>query len=141
MRLIKYDNIANDAWSELDRMFERAFSDAGAWPGFWGRRSLQSFRLDSYQDEANHYIVAELPGFDRKDIQVELENEVLTISAKRESEGEEGASRESSLNVSRSVAVEKAIQADKVQAKLENGLLTVTLPKAEERRPRMIEVS
>ena len=140
MRLIKYNDIANDPWSELDRVFKRAFSDAGGWPGLLERRSLQSFRLDSYQDEGNHYIVAELPGIERKDIEVELENEVLTISAKRGAEGE-ADSQESAFSVTRSVTVEKAIQADKVSAKLENGLLTVTLPKAEERRPRMIEVS
>lgn len=139
MRLIKYDHIANDAWSELDRMFERAFPDMGNWPGFWGRRDARSFRLDSYHDESNHYVVAELPGFDRKDIKVELENEVLTISAERESKGSEQESG-TSVSVSRSVTVDKAIQADKVEARFENGLLTVTLPKAEERRPRMIEV-
>jgi HSP20 family protein len=83
--------------------------------------------------------VAELPGFDRKDVSVELENEVLTITATRKPADKEGEGREESF--SRSITVDKSVLADKVTAKLENGLLRVTLPKTEERRPKLIKVS
>lgn len=140
MRLIKYDNLQNDPWYDLDRLFERTFGEFGRLPGFAGGRSRAAFRVDVYQDDDNHYIIAELPGFDRKDVSVELENEVLTISATRKAGSEkEGEGREE--NFSRSITVDKSVVADKVAAKLENGLLRVTLPKAEERRPKLIKVS
>ncbi len=138
MRLIKYDNVQNDPWYDLDRLFERTFGEFGRGPGFAGARARAAFRVDVYQDENNHYILAELPGFDRKDANVELENEVLTITATRKPAGKEGEAEEI---FSRSITVDKSVLADKVTAKLENGLLRITLPKAEERRPKLIKVS
>ena len=139
MRLIKYDNMQNDPWYDLDRLFERTFGEFGRGSGFAGARGRAAFRVDVYQDEDNHYSVAELPGFDRKDVSVELENEVLTITATRKPADKEGEGREESF--SRSITVDKSVLADKVTAKLENGLLRVTLPKTEERRPKLIKVS
>lgn len=138
MRLIKYENMNNDPWYDLDRLFERALGDFSRAPGFWGGRSRSAFRLDIYQDDENHHIVAELPGFDRKDVTVELENEVLTITATRKGNEKDGSRDES---YSRSITVDRAIDVNKVKAHMENGLLHVTLPKSEERKPKLIKVS
>lgn len=139
MRLIKYDNLYNDALSELDRFFDRTFGSFPAHPGLLTREESRGFRVDLNHDADNYYVAAELPGVDKKDVNIELENAVLTISGERKIGGDEGA--ESTVRFSRSITVGDDVNPDKVKAKLENGILTVTLPKREERKPRMISVS
>ncbi len=139
MRLIKYDNLYNDALSELDRFFDRTFGSFPAFPGMMTREDPRGFRVDLNQDADNYYVLAELPGVDKKDVSIELENAVLTISGERKARGEDGA--ESAIRFSRSITVGDDVLAVKVKAKLDNGILTVTLPKREERKPRMISVS
>jgi HSP20 family protein len=138
MRLIKYDNnYTLDPWTELDRWFGRALGGFDRWQGFPFRQE-RPVRVDLYQDDSNYYVVAELPGFERKDVKIELENAVLTITASRKvKEGDE----ERAFSATRSLTVDETIRADKVKARLEHGLLTITLPKAEESRPRLIQVS
>lgn len=139
MTLIKYDPLFNqDPFAEFDRFFNRAFGDLSRWPAQWSESLNRSFRADLYSDQDNVYVVAELPGVDRKDIDIELENAVLTVSGERvRKEGD----RESRFAFNRSFTVGDDIRADKVKAKLDNGILTVTLPKAETRKPRQISVS
>ncbi|MCC5807954.1 MAG: Hsp20/alpha crystallin family protein [Opitutales bacterium] len=139
MRLIKYDNLYNDTLSELDRFFDRTFGSFPAFPGMLTREDARGFRVDLNHDADNYYVLAELPGVDKKDVNIELENAVLTISGERKSGGEAGG--ESTFRFSRFITVGDDVVADKVKAKLENGILTVTLPKREERKPRMISVS
>ncbi|MBL0927186.1 MAG: Hsp20/alpha crystallin family protein [Phycisphaerales bacterium] len=91
-------------------------------------------------------VEAELPGFTMKDLEVTLENGELTIAGRREiAELPEGAAyqrRERSVGqFSRTVRIEETIDAEKVAAKLADGVLTITLPKAAAMRPRRIEVS
>lgn len=137
MRLIKYDNnFFTDPWSDLDRWFGRALN-APAFPGFFDDVPTREFPLDIYEDDDNRYVRAELPGFGKDDINVELENAVLTVTA----EHKEGEKEENRQTVSRSITVGDDIDADKVKAKTENGILFVTLPKTEERKPRLISVS
>ena len=69
---------------------------------------------------------------------VEMVDDYLTITAARKSkEGE----KEQSFSFSRSVTIPDAVQADKVAAAYENGVLTVTLPKREEAKPRKISIN
>lgn len=139
MRLIKYDNRYNDALSELDRFFDRTFGSFPVFPGMLTQDDPRGFRVDLNHDADNYYVLAELPGVDKKDVNIELENAVLTISGERKSGGEDAG--ESTFRFSRSITVGDDVIADKVKAKLDNGILTVTLPKREERKPRMISVS
>ncbi len=139
MRLIKYDNLYNDALNDLDGFFDRAFRDASAMSRFFsGTTGSSGFRVDMHQDADNYYVSAELPGVDKQDVKIELENAVLTITGSRKRKSEDG---ESTAGFSRSITVGDDISADKVKAKLENGILTITLPKKEERKPRTISVA
>lgn len=138
MNLIKYDSFYQDPWTEMDRWFERAFGPAIRWPDTSAAASGRSFRLDLHSDEDNYYVVAELPGFRKSDVKVDLHNAVLTIDAQRKvKEGKQ----EHTYHFQRSVTVGDGILGDKVKAKLENGILTVTLPKREERKPKAIQVA
>lgn len=119
--------------SEIDRLFETAMSDFG---GPSGTR----FPVDLYEDEHNTYVRAELPGTNRDDINVEMTDGYLTITGARKSGTGEGE-QEDSFSFSRAVSIADEVQADKVSAVYENGVLTVTLPKREEAKPKKISVA
>jgi HSP20 family protein len=97
-----------------------------------------AFPVDIYEDKDNAYVRAELPGVSREAIGVELEDGALSIKASRKQKTGEG---EDEVSFSRVITVPGDVQADKVAAAYENGILTVTLPKSEVAKPRKINVS
>lgn len=113
--------------SEIDRLFESAFADFAA-PG------ANRFPVDLYEDKDNTYVRAELPGVNRDDINVEMVEGYLNLVASRK-EGDQA------FSFTRSIAIPEAVQADKVTAAYENGVLTVTLPKQEQAKPRKVTVA
>jgi HSP20 family protein len=119
--------------SEIDRLFETALTD-------FGGASTGHFPVDLYEDQNNTYVRAELPGVNRNDINVEMTDGYLTISASRKSGGGDNGEEES-FSFSRAVSIADEVQADKVGAVYENGVLTVTLPKREEAKPKKIAVA
>lgn len=119
--------------SEIDRLFESAFTDPGSAPA-------TRFPVDLYEDESNTYVRAELPGVKRDDINVEMTDGYLTIAAARKTKAGDGQQQES-FSFSRAVNIADAVEADKVGAVYENGVLTVTLPKREEAKPKKISVA
>lgn len=106
--------------SAADRLFEAALSPR--------------FPVDLYEDKDNTYVRAELPGVNREDISVEMVEGYLNLSASRK-DGEQ------SFALNRSIAIPEQVQADKVAASYENGVLTVTLPKQEQAKPRKINIA
>ena len=96
------------------------------------------FPVDHYEDKENTYVRAELPGVDRESINVEFVDGTLTIQASRKAKPGEG---ESTVSLSRQVGISDGIEADKVSAAYVNGVITVTLPRKEEAKPRKINVS
>lgn len=118
---------------EIDRLFESALGD------FAGASSASRFPVDLYEDKDNTYVRAELPGIDRADIGVELVDGYLNIRATRKARQ---GDREESFAFNRSVSVpDAAVQTEKISAAYENGVLTVTLPKREETKPRKVTVA
>lgn len=93
---------------------------------------------DVHEDQNNYYASFELPGVKKEDVKVEVHDRLLTVSAdRREKEGD----KEQSFSLSRSVSVPEGVRADAIAAKLEDGILTVTLPKQESRKPKLVEVT
>jgi HSP20 family protein len=118
--------------TEIDRLFENALRD------FSGATAPDQFPVDIYEDANNTYVRAELPGVSREDVNVEIANGNLTIAATRKTgEGED----ENTLSFSRSVSVAEEVNTGSVAAAYENGVLTVTLPKREEAKPKKITVA
>lgn len=86
MRLIKSDKLWSDPFAELDYFLNRAFeSPFKSVFGAYEDETRRGFRMDTFGDDENYYVVAELPGFEKKQITLELENAILTINAERES--------------------------------------------------------
>ena len=140
MTLIRYEYPDNSV-SEFDRMINRAFSNFGRWSAFendpfFGPRA-DRVPVDLYEDNDNYHVRVELPGVKKKDIKLELDNAVLTLSGERKTKSGDS---EEVTSFSRSVSVGEDIQSDKVKAHFEDGVLTVTVPKSEQRKPRAIAI-
>ena len=114
--------------AEVDRLFESALADLAA-PAVAPR-----FPVDLYEDKDNTYVRAELPGVARDAINLEMVDGYLNIGATRKDKDE-------TFSFNRSISIPEAVQADKVSAAYENGVLTVTLPKQEQAKPRKIAIS
>ena len=126
--------------SEIDRLFATAL-------GGFASASPVRFAVDLYEDKANTYVRAELPGLKREEINVEMTDGYLTIAAahqapvpaKGHEQAGEGPTGES-FSFSRAISVADDVQADKVSATYEHGVLTVTLPKRETAQPKKVAV-
>jgi HSP20 family protein len=123
----------NGLESEIDRLFQATLTDFPV-PAFEHR-----FPVDLYEDKDNTYVRAELPGLAREDIGIELLNGYLSIDANRKATDDDGKVVEST-SLNRSVALPEGVQADKISAAFEDGVLTVTLPKREEVKPKKITI-
>ncbi|UWG48953.1 Molecular chaperone (HSP20 family) [Halanaeroarchaeum sp. HSR-CO] len=122
-------------FEDIERMLERMseqFEDVSR-----GDLGFQSRLTVDVEDRPEEYVVtADLPGFGKDDIEVELAEQTLRIAAEQESEAESEEpgryvrrerSRES---MSRAVSLPEAVEEEGVEARFKNGVLTVTLPKA-----------
>lgn len=119
---------------DLSRLFENQNSD-GWIPAF-----------DVYEDKDCFVVQAELPGLKRENIEVSLHDGTLTITGERKPEPRpEGAAvyraERRAGRFQRAVVLPATVAADKVTAGYLDGVLTVTLPKTEEARPKKIDVS
>ena len=117
---------AYNPWDEM----ERAFFGDGAW-----NRSLAEFKTD-IQDKGDSYLLqADLPGFKKEDIHIDLDGETMTIRAERHSEHEEQDKKGSYVRCERSYgSYERAfdvsgIDTDKIGAQYADGVLKLTMPK------------
>ena len=123
----------NGLESEMDRLFETTLGEFAA-PAFEHR-----FPVDLYEDDDNTYVRAELPGLAREDINIEMVNGYLSLNGTRKVTDDDGKVTET-FSLNRSIAIPEAVQADKVTAAYENGILTVTLPKREEAKPKKVTI-
>lgn len=102
--------------------------------------------LDVSENEHNFVIKASLPGVKPEDVQVTIHGDILSIrgetKAEEEKKGETWHLRERRYgSFQRSISLGTPISTDKAEAKFDHGVLTLTLPKAEEARPKQIKVS
>lgn len=117
----------------VDRLLDRAWSTAGATPG-----------INVYADDDSAVVTTELPGVTANDVQVQLHDGVLTIGAQRSAEqatGEILASERGQLRFSRSVNLPFAVDPERVEARLQDGVLAVALKRAASDRPRRIQIN
>ncbi|HEY3663651.1 MAG TPA: Hsp20/alpha crystallin family protein [Chthoniobacterales bacterium] len=101
--------------------------------------------LDLYQNNDNVVAVIELPGMRKEDIDISLHDGLLTIAGERQSSSGEGENAERTERFSgkfrRSISLPTRVDSGKVSATYKDGILTVTLPKAEEAKPKKVEVT
>ena len=93
---------------------------------------------DVFEDADSYYARFEVPGVKKEAVKVELHDRQLTVSFERADKSAEG---EQTHSLTRSVTVPDSVASERIAAKLEDGLLTVTLPKQEQRKPRTIRIA
>ena len=138
MKLIRHDSFFNDPWTDLDRLFESTFPELYQWSPLRHGGRVRSLPLDVYETDNERVIRLEVPGVHKKDIQIQLENAILTVQARREEKVE---GEKSVIELNRSVSVGDDVDADNIKAQLENGILTVTLAKREHAKPKLITIN
>ncbi len=115
-------------------MFDNAFRD------FWGNNELErhdAFRTDVIDQGDSYLLQAELPGFQKEDINIDLKNDLLTISASHKEEKDEEDKNKYirrerySGTCSRSFYVGEDVKQEDIKAKFENGTLKLSIPKKE----------
>jgi HSP20 family protein len=121
------------AQREFEHMLGRWFN---AGPSDGGER-LAPYGVDVREDADHIYVEAELPGFKKEDVDVTLENQTLTISGK----GDWLLRERSYSRFLRSFTLPPTVDEQSVNAKLNEGILTITLNKREETKPRKISVA
>jgi HSP20 family protein len=125
----------------LNRMFEAAFGHDALSHGAWIPP------VDILETAEGEVVVkAELPEIKREDIKITVENNILTIEGERKAEGNKDTDRYHRVERSygafrRSFTLPANVDAGKVQANYRDGVLTVSLPRREETRPRQIQVN
>jgi HSP20 family protein len=151
MSIIRYQVPELTQWSPMDRLaslrdeFNRLFDwtapsrDSGFFSGW-------TPALDVYDDKDRLVVKVELPGMKKDEIEISLHDGVLTVSGERKTENEvkEGQTFRSERyfgKFQRSVTLPTAVDAGKVKAAYKDGVLTIDLAKAEEAKPKQIEVS
>lgn len=103
-------------------------------------------KVDITETDQNFVVHADMPGVHKDDIRIAFENGILTVSGKREShhehkeDGKVVHSERSSGEFCRSFSLPKAVDSPKIKAKVNEGILTVTIPKTTESQPRSIVV-
>jgi len=101
--------------------------------------------LDLYQSNGNVVAIVELPGMRKEGIEISLHDGTLTISGERKRRSDDGEKAERSERYAgtfrRNIALPARVDPNKVSATYQGGILTVTLPKAEEAKPKQIQVS
>jgi HSP20 family protein len=153
MKLIRYQApdtaplSALDRWSNL-RDELNSFFDMPFWSGFGRTGQLftgWSPALDLYESGDHLVAVVELPGMRKEDIDISLHNGTLTISGERKRESTKAETTQRTERYvgtfRRSISLPTRVDPSKVAATYEDGILKVTLPKAEEAKPKQIQVS
>ena len=145
MTLVKY-NPTNSLFglkSNMDKLFDEFFGlDKGIWP-----ESTLSVvpAVDLEETEDAFKITADLPGMTKKDIKITLENNVLSISGEKKAEREEKDKNYHRVERSygkfhRAFELPGAVNRDKIEAEYKDGILSISVPKTEEAKPKQIEV-
>jgi HSP20 family protein len=148
MALVRWEPVREitSIQNEMNRLFNTFFDTPTAAEGGNGtsaRRWIPA--MDLVETEDAFVLKADLPGVTESDVNVEIEDNVLTVSGERKAEHED--KREGYVRVERSygsfhrsLTLPEGIDPEGVQASFENGVLDIRIPKPEERKPRKVAI-
>ena len=147
MALIRWEPARelNSLQNEMNRLFNTFFDTPLPNGGAVGQRRWLP-AMDLVETEDDFVLRADLPGLSEEDVNIELEDNVLTISGQRNSEHEvnkEGFHRVERAygSFTRSLTLPEGVNADAIKASFDRGVLEIRIPKPEERKPRKVAIS
>jgi HSP20 family protein len=135
----------NALQTEMNRLFNTFFDEGGDGQLRQGGRRWAP-AVDLFERENTLVLKADLPGLSEDDVKIEVHDNVLTISGERQADFEDKQNgyyrvERAFGSFSRSLTLPEGVDADQISASFSNGVLEVTIPKPEERKPRRIEIS
>lgn len=147
MALIRWESVRelSSLQNEMNRLFG-SFFDTPAGNGSNGTTRQRWIPAMDLVETDDHFVLrADLPGLTQQDVDIELEDRVLTVSGERTTEQESRDNGYYRLELgfgafSRSLTLPEGVDPDAVQANFENGVLEVRIPKPEEKKPRRVAI-
>jgi HSP20 family protein len=145
MALVRWEPVReiSSIQTEMNRLFNSFFDTPTTGNGGAARRWLPA--MDVVESDDHFVLTADLPGLGEEDVNIEIEDNVLTVSGERKAEHED--KREGFVRVERSygsfrrsLTLPKDVDADAVSANFDKGVLEIRIPKPEQRKPRKVEI-
>jgi HSP20 family protein len=129
---------------EINKMFDSFFRGGILDDGSFGS-SLWTPAVDVAEHDDAFQVKVELPGVQKDDVKITMQENILTIRGEKKQEKESRSTEHHRLERSygsfqRSITLPASVKHDKIEAFYKDGILTVTLPKAEDAKPRQIDV-
>ncbi len=147
MTLVRWQPRNHMSWNlqrEVNRLFDDVFAPR------WGRHEEKAWvpTVDVMERDNEFIVSVDIPGVEKKDVKVSLEKNILTIKGERKMERREEEEEEGTYHCaercygtfSRSFTLPRTVDASKINAKYKEGVLVMTLPKAEEAKEREIVI-
>lgn len=126
-----------DLQRNLDRVFDQTLADDFRW-----QESTLQPACDIDETESHYVVAVDLPGIAKKDIQLEIKDGEITVSGERKREKkEQGFSERYHGKFQRTITLPAHVDAEKVEAYYQDGVLTIAVPKAESAKSRQIKIS
>jgi HSP20 family protein len=145
MALVRWDPMRelDSLQGDMNRLFDRFFEGGRAPNGTTGRRWIPA--MDLVETDDHLVLRGDLPGMTEDDVDIEIKDNVLTVSGERRAEHEdrgEGYHRVERAfgSFSRSLALPQGVDAETIEAKFENGVLEVLVPKPKEAKPTRVQI-
>ena len=129
--------------NEMNRLFGSVFDEPAAGNGGTLRRWMPA--MDLLETDSHFVLRADLPGMSEEDVNIEVEERVLTVSGERKAEHTERKDSYQRIerafgSFSRSLTLPDGVDAEAVSASFDRGVLEVQIPKPEQRKPRKISI-
>jgi HSP20 family protein len=147
--LTRFGDFESPLFDELRRRMDRLWEDfdsahsVASWPAIPIASSAWPL-VNLYDAGANLVVTADVPGANEKNLQINVGNDILSISGERKVDSHEGYSvhrqERGAVRFARSFTLPSKVEAERTTATVKDGVLTITLPKAAEAQPRQIAV-
>jgi HSP20 family protein len=140
---------SGNPFDELERLFERMSRQFDEATGMWNAETpfgrMESMSIDLVETDDEFVVTADLPGFERDDVDIQVTDHTLRIEAEHEEATEEHEAdylrrERRHESVHRSIRLPDEVDKEAVEARMKNGVLTVTLPRLEAEEARSIEI-
>lgn len=131
---------------EIDSLFDNFFRGTGLTTSLQADTDkMLSPNIDIMEDDKGYHLALELPGVAEEDVDISLTGEVLTIKGEKKAEKEEGDKQFHRMERSygsfqRSITLPSDVKEDAIEARFNNGVLTVEIPKLEEQKPKVKKI-
>ncbi|MFP4227214.1 MAG: Hsp20/alpha crystallin family protein [Salinivenus sp.] len=135
----------NDLQREMDRVFSRFFPSQNEEENRSSQQAVWAPRTDLTETEEAYHIHLDLPGMRKEDLKINYQDSELTVSGERTSdrsgnEAEYVRVERPFGHFYRSFTLPQTVHADKISATYEHGVLTISVPKTEDVKPRQIDI-